>query len=82
MGAIAKIIKKSREKMNLTQKELSEKTGIHYQQISQIETGRVSVNINNARWLSKALHIKPKALIKAATKDFKTRFIKQFHKGA
>lgn len=54
------MIKQLRQQQNLTQKQLSEMTGINIRQIQKIESGEIkigNVTLANAVKLSTALHI-------------------------
>jgi len=52
---IAKSIIAARCEQNITQKELAEKSGIRQSNISRIETGNCSPNINTLRQIAKGL---------------------------
>jgi DNA-binding XRE family transcriptional regulator len=51
------ILRGARQKEELTQKDLSEKTGIPQRHISEMETGKRSIGKNRAEKLAKALNI-------------------------
>lgn len=50
-------IKELREKLNLTQEELAEKTGIDTQTISLMERKKIGLNIHNAIIISQSLNV-------------------------
>lgn len=51
----AEWVKKSREKLNLTQDELAEQSGVSKQMIDAIENGRRPVHLGTKRKLEKVL---------------------------
>lgn len=64
MGAkdqqLAKILKDAREKANLTQAEVAEKAGIHFNYYARVERGEVTPRVDIVEKIVKALNIKVK----------------------
>jgi len=52
------MIKKNREKQNLSQEELAEKCGLHRTYISSVERGKRNISLLNINKIEKSLHIK------------------------
>lgn len=59
-GAILHI---HREKNNLTQNELSKLTGLTQATISSLESDRITLGVERAKMIAKALHVHPAVLI-------------------
>jgi XRE family transcriptional regulator, regulator of sulfur utilization len=56
--ALASKLKKAREKQNLTQAELAEKAGIHFNYYARVERGEVNPSYDTLYKLIKALKVK------------------------
>lgn len=74
---IAKLVRKRREKLNLSQTELGTAIGVHTQVISNIERGIAGVPSFRAAKFAKALQIPVKTLVGTVCKDYETSYMKQ-----
>jgi len=57
---LAKILKNAREKAGLTQAEIAEKAGIHFNYYARVERGEVTPRVDIVENIAKALNIKLK----------------------
>lgn len=72
----SKRLKSSRQNMKLTQKELSEKTGIKRTTIASYEVGNISPSFENVKLLADALNVSTDFL--SGKNDFIERFDSEF----
>ena len=72
----SKRLKSSRQNMKLTQKELSEKTGIKRTTIASYEVGNISPSFENVKLLADALNVSTDFL--SGKNDFVERFDSEF----
>ena len=59
-------VRRRREQLGWSQEKFAERAGIHRTYVSSIELGKVSVGIEVANQLAKALNIRLSSLIRAA----------------
>lgn len=57
---LANILKKAREEAGLTQAEVAEKAGIHFNYYARVERGEVTPRVDIVENIAKALKIKVK----------------------
>lgn len=60
---LGKQVKKKRQELNMTQKQLAQASGLHRTYIVGIETGKRNISVNNVEKLAKALKEKPAKLL-------------------
>ena len=70
---LSRSIQSRREFLNMTQEELSEKTGLHRTYISDIERGARNVSLKNLSRLAIALELPTSTLIKLSEMDAPSR---------
>lgn len=63
LKALSKTIKSKRQKLNLTQEELAEKSGFHVNYIGGIERAQRNPSIDSLVRIARALGISPKDLM-------------------
>lgn len=57
------IVRMLREKNELTQQQLAQATGLKQNTVSAIEKNRVTIGVERAKVLAKALHVHPSTLV-------------------
>jgi transcriptional regulator with XRE-family HTH domain len=62
-GELGKNIKKARKKIHLTQAEVAEKAGIHFNYFARIERGEVNPTVEIVENIAKVLKVKSSDLL-------------------
>jgi len=57
-------VRELRNKLNITQEELSNKSGLYRTYIAGIEAGKRNISLKNLEKISKALEVDPNELLK------------------
>lgn len=57
-------VRELRNKLNITQEELANKSGLHRTYIAGIEAGKRNISLKNLGKISKALEVNPNELLK------------------
>ncbi len=63
LKALSKTIKSKRQKLNLTQEELAEESGLHVNYIGGVERAQRNPSIDSLVRIARALEISPKDLM-------------------
>jgi transcriptional regulator with XRE-family HTH domain len=73
----AQLVRKTRQKLELSQKDLADRIGVHIQAISNIERAISGIPASRAKSFAKVLNIPVKVVVNAAVKDYFSQYLKK-----
>lgn len=63
MGALGKNLRAARERLELTQEQVAQRSGVQAGEVSRIETGKRDPKVTTVERLAKAVEVKPGQLL-------------------
>jgi transcriptional regulator with XRE-family HTH domain len=63
MGALGTNLREARERLGLTQEQVSERSGVHATEVSRIEGGKRDPKVSTLERLAEAVEVKPGRLL-------------------
>lgn len=63
VGALGSNLRKARKKLDLTQEQVAERSGVHATEVSRIEAGKRDPKVSTVERLAKAVEVPPGRLL-------------------
>ena len=63
MGALGANLREARERLGLTQEQVSQRSGVHATEVSRIEAGKRDPKVSTVERLARAVEVKPGQLL-------------------